>query len=63
MQQLKNLINGILVFIFFYLIGSFIEVSFDISKWSPDARFLIGVFGALSSAVVFLIDTIKNAEL
>lgn len=63
MKQLKNFINGILVFIFFYLIGSFIEGSFDIAKWSPNARFQIGVFGALSSAVVFIINTIKSTIL
>jgi len=63
----KNLIvsilYGALIFAFMYLIGSFVQISFDISKWSEDARVIVGAFGGFITLVLIIaIFSIKNID-
>ena len=63
----KNLIisilYGALIFAFMYLIGSFVQISFDISKWSQDARFIVGALGGFTSLIIMIaIFSIKNID-
>jgi hypothetical protein len=66
-MTLKNLIIsisfGALIFLFLYLIGSFVQISFNISKWSEDARFIVGALGGLTSLIIMIaIFSIKNID-
>jgi hypothetical protein len=62
MKKILNLVtiasSGIVVFLIIYLIGAFIQVSFDISTWSIDARILVGTLGGLLSFVRMVITSI-----
>jgi uncharacterized integral membrane protein len=53
---MKNYIVAFMyILLFFYLIGCFVEVSFDISKWKLSTRVImafLGSFGGLISIVV-----------
>lgn len=55
-NNMKNIIYFTITFLFsfslFYLLGSFYSVSFDISKWSDDARSIVSVIGGLFSFVI-----------
>lgn len=42
----------LLTFSLFYLVGAFVQVSFDISKWTETSRGCVGVFGFLFSVIV-----------
>jgi hypothetical protein len=35
-----------------YLMGAFVEVSFDISQWNPVTRVMVGVLGPLMAALM-----------
>lgn len=60
---MKRLIIGILcsalAFALFYFLGAFAQASFDISKWSADARIIVAVFGGFLSLLTLLM-TIMN---
>jgi len=43
----KRILIGCIGFVFIYLFGSFFNVSFDISKWGEDSRFLV-IVGVLA---------------
>jgi len=50
-----GLVTAIVVFAIFYLMASFVEASFDITKWSEDTRVTIGSFcGFLSLSIGIL---------
>lgn len=53
---MKNIITsilaGVISFVLFYLIGAFVQTSFDITKWSESARVLVGSFGGIVSIFV-----------
>jgi len=67
MNTTKHIAISLIVFcIFLYLIGCFVETTFDISKWCRDARLTVGILAGvslflLSSIVPFFI-YIKNLE-
>lgn len=42
-----RMLIAILAFSFAYLLGSFSEVSFDISMWDEQTRFMVALFGGL----------------
>jgi hypothetical protein len=48
---------GIITFGFIYLLGAFYSASFDISKWTYDARFAISLIGGFFSALVMIYKT------
>lgn len=62
-----GIISGIFVFSIFYLLGAFMQISFDISKWSEDARVLVGIFGGffgiLTIVIIVLNKQIERIEL
>ena len=65
---MKNIITsilaGLLMFCLFYLIGAFIEVSFDISKWSIDSRIMVGAIeGVFSFIVMFSVGLYKIIDI
>ena len=53
---MKNLIIRFCIFIFtfflFYLIGAFVNVSFDLSKWTEVSRIAIAIFGTFVSGAL-----------
>jgi len=50
----KTAFLGIITFGFIYLLGAFYSASFDISKWTYDARFAISSIGGFLSALVMI---------
>jgi len=48
------------LFFIFYLLGSFTQTTFDISKWSNDARNIIGVFGGFFSLIISGLSVMAN---
>ena len=59
---LYTILNASLAFLFFYLIGCFIGMSFNISNWKEETRTVIGIMGGLASFGVILLSimTIEN---
>lgn len=59
--------NSIIVFIsllvMFYLIGCFLEVSFNIAEWREGVRFGVGVIGTSISALLAATHAEANDEL
>lgn len=51
-ELVKRILIGVTVFLFIYLIGSFYNVSFDISKWSNVSRFFVSVIGGFISIMI-----------
>lgn len=49
---MKRIIIFFAILIFFYLTGSFINISFDASKWTMECRTVLCVIGIFSSAMV-----------
>jgi hypothetical protein len=47
-------IIGIYAFAFWYIIGVFYSTAFDISKWSAETRFVISLFGGLTSFICII---------
>ena len=41
------------VFVVMYLLTSFVQASFDISTWHPDARKITAVLSGLSALITF----------
>jgi len=52
-KQLTAIISAVLAFFFCYSIGAFTQVSFDLSKWSEEARGLTGFIGGFISLFSF----------
>lgn len=50
---IKASIAGIATFIVIYLIGSFVQVSFDIKQWTELARIIVGLYGGIQSIIIF----------
>lgn len=60
-MKTKNIVIVALIFaVVLYLLGSFVVASFDIKKWSPDARFLVS---ALWLGVTCIIIGIKTKSI
>lgn len=56
MKLLKRLIAFFLIMLLFYLLGSFIALSFDISNWALEGRMAYAISGtAFAAGVSFLI--------
>lgn len=51
MKEIKSIIFLLSVFLFFYLIGSFYSVSFDIKLWTEFTRFTIVLIGSIASSM------------
>lgn len=53
-QIFKSILHGALLFTAFYLIGAFVQAEPNITKWSMDARILVGVLGGFLSIALTL---------
>ena len=53
MRIIKSLAASAAIFFLFYLLGSFVAVSFDITKWADIGRFVVAIFGGVASAIGF----------
>jgi hypothetical protein len=52
MENLKYRLGiGVTVFIFIYLLGSFVEASFNIALWNKPTRGMVALLGGLLSVV------------
>ena len=51
-NTITSILAGLIIFLLFYLIGAFVQMSFDITKWSESARVLVGSFGGIVSIFV-----------
>lgn len=49
---MKTIAIFIATLVFFYLIGAFVSVSFNIKDWTPDCRFFTMLLGVLVSGLV-----------
>jgi len=54
MKVVKSILAALLTFLMFYLIGCFVETSFDLSKWKTDTRVAVAIFGGIFSLVAFI---------
>ena len=52
---IKSLLAACFGFGIVYLLGAFVQVGFDISTWSLDARFFVANCGALAAAIAVAI--------
>jgi VIT1/CCC1 family predicted Fe2+/Mn2+ transporter len=50
-QIIKMIIIGSITFTLVYLLGSFYNTTFNITKWSEESRFVISLFGGMFSLV------------
>ncbi len=63
---MKKIIVGVIImtvlFSLFYLMGAFVETSFNIALWNEMTRGVVGVFGAMVSMVLAcaFVDINKN---
>lgn len=48
----KTIILSVIVFTLFYLMGSFVELTFNIFDWSRDARIAVGILGGMFSIAI-----------
>lgn len=48
----KSILVFIALMVFFYLLGCFMEVSFNIADWLRPIRYCIAIFGLLLSMVL-----------
>lgn len=53
MRVLQSILAGLIAFALFYLTGSFIQNSFNITYWSDIARGMVGCYGLFFSVIVF----------
>jgi hypothetical protein len=52
MELIKRLSIACVGFLFMYLMGSFYNVTFDISKWSAESKFVTMLIGGFSFLVL-----------
>ena len=53
MRIIKSFAASALIFFLCYLLGAFVAVSFDITKWADIGRFMVAIFGGFASAITF----------
>jgi hypothetical protein len=49
---INSILSGALVFLIFYLLGAFVQTSFNILQWSQNARGVVGIIGGFFSLTV-----------
>lgn len=52
-KRINAILKSTMVFFIFYLVGCFIEVSFDIGEWNTFTRVIISVGGAFYSTLAY----------
>lgn len=55
MKILKSFTAALITFCFIYLMSSFSNISFDISKWTDFSRNFVAVIGGFCSVMAFSI--------
>jgi hypothetical protein len=62
----KNLIicilSGALVFLLFYLLGAFVQTSFNIREWSESTRGVVAIMGGFFSITVMSVMMIYKSN-
>lgn len=53
-KRINTILQSIIVFFIFYLVGCFIEVSFDIGEWGKFTRVIVSVGGVFYSTLAYL---------
>lgn len=53
MKIIKAAAAAASIFLFSYLLGSFVAVSFDITEWVSIGRFSVALIGGFASVMVF----------
>lgn len=56
-KRINTILGSTMIFFIFYLVGCFIEVSFDIGEWGKFTRVIVSVGGAFYSILAY---TFKN---
>jgi hypothetical protein len=51
-ELVKRILIGCVGFVFVYLMGSFFNVSFDVSKWGIESRLAVTMFGGFISIML-----------
>lgn len=51
-ELVKRILIGCVGFGFVYLMGSFFNVSFDVSKWGIESRLAVAMFGGFISIML-----------
>lgn len=54
MRIIKSFAASALIFFLCYLLGAFVAVSFDITKWADIGRFMVATIGGIVSAITFV---------
>ena len=54
-NTITSILAGLVTFLLFYLLGAFVELSFDISKWAEGARVIVGAIGGTLSICVMIV--------
>lgn len=52
-ETIVKITNSLSIFAAMYLLTSFVQASFDISAWHPDARKITAVIGGVSALITF----------
>jgi len=52
-KRINIILESIMIFFIFYLVGCFIEVSFDINKWDIVTRFFIAISSLAISSLTY----------
>lgn len=52
---LSSVLAALFLFGFFYLLGSFYNVSFCLARWNDSSRNLVAVIGGIASLACFII--------
>lgn len=50
--EIKSIVMGVTILLIIYLMGCFISVSFDITKWDEGGRVMVGIFGPTLSTLI-----------
>lgn len=55
-RAFRAILSGSMIFLLFYLLGSFTQASFDVSIWGDTEREFVATFGGFVSFVVMCIN-------
>lgn len=62
MKNLKMITPCVIVAISFYLLGSFCNVSFNLSNWCIASRYFFGIMGFIFVFMAYLWEVVKNID-
>lgn len=62
MKYKHSVIMFLFMYVWFYLIGCFINISFDVTSWTADSRVGLSTLGTVVTFIVTAIVFIKQNE-